>query len=86
LGVGIIMGIEQFVLEKGKSLFNTNSSGVIDNRLSELVLSLSQNYPISYGLFSIIIVIIVGTVFSYVRELVHYVRFDLDKKKYNFFK
>ena len=80
------MGIEQFVLEKGKSLFNTNSSVVIDNRLSELVLSLSQNYPISYGLFSIIIVIIVGTVFSYVRELVHYVRFDLDKKKYNFFK
>ena len=86
LGVGIIMGIEQFVLEKGKSLFITNSSGAIDNRLSELILSLSQNYPISYGLFSIIIVIIVGTVFSYARELVHYVRFDLDKKKYNFFK
>ena len=86
LGVGIIMGIDQFVLEKGKSLFISNSSGVIDNRLSELVLSLSQNYPISYGLFSIIIVIIVGTVFSYARELVHYVRFDLDKKKYNFFK
>ena len=80
------MGIDQFVLEKGKSLFISNSSGVIDNRLSELVLSLSQNYPISYGLFSIIIVIIVGTVFSYARELVHYVRFDLDKKKYNFFK
>ncbi len=86
LGVGMIMGIERFVLEKGKSLFITNDSGAIDNRLSEIILSLSQNYPISYGFFSIIIVVLVGIAFSYARELVHYIKYDVDKKKYSFFK
>ena len=86
LGVGIIMGIEQFVLEKGKSLFVINGTGVIDNRLSEIILNLSQSYPVSYGFFSIIVVVCVGIVFSYVRELMRYIRFDIDKKKYNFFK
>ena len=86
LGVGVIMGIEQFVLEKGESLFATESAGKIDNRLGEIVLGLSQNYPISYGFLSILIVIFVGVVFSYARELIHYIRFDIDKKKYNFFK
>ena len=86
LGVGIIMGIEQFVLEKGKSLFIINGTGAIDNRLSEIILNLSQSYPVSYGFFSIIVVVCVGIVFSYVRELMRYIRFDIDKKKYNFFK
>ena len=80
------MGIEQFVLEKGESLFATENVGKIDNRLGEIVLGLSQNYPISYGFLSILIVIFVGVVFSYARELIHYIRFDIDKKKYNFFK
>ena len=80
------MGIEQFVLEKGESLFATAIDGKIDNRLGEIVLSLSQNYPVSYGILSILIVVFVGVVFSYARELVHYIRFDIDKKKYNFFK
>ena len=80
------MGIEQFVLDKGESLFTTAIDGKIDNRLGEIVYSLSQNYPISYGFLSILIVIFVGIVFSYARELVHYIRYDIDKKKYNFFK
>ena len=80
------MGIEQFVLEKGESLFATENVGKIDNRLGEIVLGLSQNYPISYGFLSILIVVFVGIVFSYARELVHYIRYDVNKKKYNFFK
>jgi len=86
LGVGVIMGIEEFVLGKGKSLFVVGGAGEINNRLGEIVLNLSQNYPVSYGFFSILIVIFIGVAFSYARELVHYIRFDLDKKKYNFFK
>ncbi len=81
------MGIEQFVLEKGESLFMSNGVGeIVDNRLSEIVLYLSQNHPVSYGLLSIVTVILVGIFFSYARELVHYIRYDLDKKNYNFFK
>ena len=86
LAVGMIMGIEQFALEKGKSLFISNGSGVIDNKLGEMVLNLSTNYPISYGFLSIMIVIFVGVAFSYARELVHYMRYNVDRKKYNFFK
>ena len=79
------MGIEQFVLEKG-SLFQSNASGEINNRLSEFILHFSQNNPVSYAFLSIIIVVLVGVSFSYARELVHHIRYDVDKKKYNFFK
>ena len=86
LAVGLIMGIETFIIEKGSSLFAINKTGEIDNKLSELILSLSTNNPITYGFLSIIIVVLIGISFSYARELTHYIRFDLDKKKYNFFK
>ena len=86
LAVGLIMGIETFVLEKGSSLFAPIKSGQIDNKLAEVILSLSTNNPITYGFLSIIIVVLVGISFSYARELVHYIKFDIDKKKYNFFK
>ena len=86
LAVGLIMGIETFVLEKGSSLFAPFKSGQIDNKLAEVILSLSTNNPITYGFLSIIIVVLIGVSFSYARELVHYIKFDIDKKKYNFFK
>ena len=86
LAVGVIMGIETFVLDKGSSLFAIESVGKIDNKLAEIVLALSTNNPIVYGLISIITVVIIGITFSYVRELIRYIKFDLDKKKYNFFK
>ena len=86
LAVGLIMGIETFVLEKGSSLFAPVKSGQIDNKLAEVILSLSTNNPITYGLLSIIIVVLIGISFSYARELIHYIKFDIDKKKYNFFK
>ena len=78
------MGIEQFVLEKG-SLFTLSVSGEINNRLSEFVLYFSQNHPISYGFLSITIVVLVGISFSYARELIHHIRYDVDRKKYKFF-
>ena len=84
LGVGIIMGIEQFVLEKG-TLFASGGDGKINNRLSEFVLYFSQNHPVSYGFLSITIVVLVGMSFSYVRELIHHIRYDVDGKKYKFF-
>ena len=86
LAVGVIMGIETFVLEKGSSLFAIEKAGEIDNKLGEIILALSVNNPIVYGFLSIITVVLIGITFSYARELIHYMRFDLDKKKYNFFK
>jgi len=84
LGVGVIMGIEQFVLETG-SLFAVDKTGEVNNRLSEFVLYFSQNHPISYGFLSIFIVVLAGISFSYARELLHHIRYDVDKKKFKFF-
>jgi len=87
LGVGVLMGIETFVIEKGESLFINNIvTGQTDSKLGEVVLSLSTNHPITYGFLSIILVVFFGICFSYAREFIHYVRYDMDKKKYNFFK
>ena len=86
LAVGIIMGIETFVMEKGSGLFVAETSGEIDNKLGEIISALSTSNPIVYGLISIISVVLIGITFSYVREFLRYIRFDLDKKKYNFFK
>ena len=84
LGVGVIMGIEQFVLEKG-TLFNLETGGEVNNALSEFVLYFSTNHPVSYGFLSIIVVVLAGVSFSYVRELVHHIRYDVNNKKYKFF-
>ena len=86
LGVGIMMGIETFIIEEGKNLFINGQVGEINNKFGEIILSLSSNHPIAYGFFSIILVILFGIFFSYAREFIHYVRYDLDKKKYSFFK
>ncbi len=83
LAMGLIMGLESFVFNE--SLFVGRQTGEIDNRLSEIILNLSTNFPISYGFIAIMIVIIIGVTFSYVRELVHYIRYDLKSKKYKLF-
>jgi len=84
LAIGLMMGIETFVLED--SLFINGLGGAIDNRLSEIILSLSNKHPFVYGFASIIIVVLVGASFSYARELVHYMRYETGEKKYKFFK
>ena len=83
LAIGLIMGVETFVLKD--SLFTNFQPGEIDNRLSELVMNFSNNYPFVYGFTSIILVILIGMSFSYVRELIHYIRYDMKEKKYKFF-
>ena len=86
IGVGLIMGIEQFVLEKGESLFINGSTGEINNKLSEMVFMLSTSHPIAYSFLSILLVIFFGASFSYLREFVHYFRYNMDKKKQSLFK
>ena len=54
LAVGIIMGIEPFVLEKGSSLFiASKSGGQIDNKLAEVVLALSKIIQLFMGFYQL---------------------------------
>tara|TARA_B100000029_G_scaffold380156_1_gene375121 strand:+ start:6156 stop:7247 length:1092 start_codon:yes stop_codon:yes gene_type:complete len=84
LTIGVIMGLESFVFQD--SLFINAKSGEINNRLGEIIFSMSNNYPIVYGFISIIVVILIGIAFSYARELIHYIRYDMKESKNKFFK
>ncbi len=83
LAIGLIMGLESFVFEK--SLFINGKVAGGSNQLSEIILNLSNNYPVVYGFISIMVVVLIGISFSYVRELIHYIRYDMGEKKYKFF-
>ena len=72
------MGIETFVFEN--SLFEKIKMEKLIIDLSELIFYIINNYPVAYGFFSIIVVIVIGVSFSYVRELIHYIRYDMEKK------
>ena len=75
------MGFQTFVLEKGENLFSGNKIDVGISKLGEIISYYSFNFPISYSITSILLVIIVGVAFSYIREFIHYIRFDLKKTK-----
>ena len=81
LVVGVMMGFQTFVLEKGENLFSGNKIDVGISKLGEIISYYSFNFPISYSITSILLVIIVGVAFSYIREFIHYIRFDLKKTK-----
>ena len=84
LAVGIIMGLESFVLNE--SLFLSEIVDPKTNRLTEIVLNMSTNHPFVYGSISIMTVVLIGISFSYIREFIHYIRYDMDEKNYKFFK
>ena len=84
LTIGIIMGLESFVLKD--SLFINGKTGEINNRMAEVIFDLSNNFPIVYGFISIIIVILIGIGFSYAREFIHFMRYDMKEGKNKLFK
>ena len=79
--VGVMMGIQTFVLEKGKNLFIQLKETAEITELGNKIIYFSNNFPISYAIFSIFIVVFIGISFSYVRAFVHYLRYDYEWKK-----
>jgi len=75
LSVGIFMGIETFVLDQSTfALKSIPTSMTSTNSLEIYVKNLSKNSPLVYAFFSIFFVIIIGFIFSYIRELIHHFR------------
>ena len=81
LVVGIMMGVQTFVLEKGQNLFIQLKNNVNITELGNKIIYFSNNFPIGYAIFSIFIVIFIGVTFSYVRAFIHYLRYDYEWKK-----
>tara|TARA_B100002051_G_C16707463_1_gene624636 strand:+ start:164 stop:1258 length:1095 start_codon:yes stop_codon:yes gene_type:complete len=79
--VGVMMGVQTFVLEKGKNLFISLKQTVSITELAEKISYYSSSFPISYAIFSIILVVTVGVGFSYIRAFIHYLRYDWKPSK-----
>jgi uncharacterized membrane protein YfcA len=74
--VGIFMGIETFVLNKGVDVLKVAASQEINSDLILSIINLAKNSPIIYASISVVLVMFVGFIFSYIRELVHHFRYS----------
>ena len=77
--VGIFMGLETFVLNKDISILKNVPSAEFSTDLNLSIKNLVKNSPLAYASISVLFVVLVGFIFSYIRELIHHFRYS--KKK-----
>ncbi len=80
IAVSVFMGVETFVFNKGANILKAISSQEINSDLSLLIINLAKNSPIGYASLSVVIVMFVGFIFSYIRELIHHFRYSKKTK------
>ena len=80
--VGIFMGIETFVFNKEIDVLKTISLPDISSDLSISIINLAKNSPVIYASLSVVIVMFVGFIFSYIRELIHHFRYSKKTKSW----
>jgi hypothetical protein len=78
--VGIFMGIETFVFNKEIDVLKIVSLPDISSDLSIAIINLAKNSPIVYASLSVVTVMFVGFIFSYIRELIHHFRYSKKTK------
>ena len=76
IAVGIFMGIETFVFNKGTDVLKSIASQEINSDLSLSIINLAKNFPIIYASLSVVLVMFIGFIFSYIRELIHHFRYS----------
>ena len=76
IAVGIFMGIETFILSKGVDVSRNVITPECNSELSILIINLAKNSPIIYASLSVVLVVFVGFIFSYIRELIHHFRYS----------
>jgi len=80
IAVGIFMGVETFVFNKDIDTLKSISSPEVNSNLSLGIVSLAKNSPVIYASLSVILVVFVGFIFSYIRELIHHFRYSAKVK------
>jgi hypothetical protein len=73
--VGIFMGLETFVFNKGVDVLRNVPALGFNSDMDLLIIDLAKNSPILYASLSVVLVVFVGFIFSYVRELIHHFRY-----------
>ena len=76
IAVGIFMGIETFVFNKGIDVLKNIYTPEFNSELALSIVNLAKNSPIIYASLSVVFVVFVGFIFSYIRELIHHFRYS----------
>jgi len=76
IAVGIFMGIETFVFNKGIDVLKDFPAPEFNSKLTLSIINLAKNSPIIYASLSVVSVMFVGFIFSYIRELIHHFRYS----------
>ena len=81
IAVGIFMGVETFVLNKDADILNNIPLKQSGTHLSLSIINFAKTSPLLYPAISVISVVFVGFIFSYIRELIHHFRYPEKIKK-----
>jgi len=76
IAVGIFMGVETFVFNKGIDVLKNVTAPELNSELTLSIINLAKNSPIIYATLSVVSVMFVGFIFSYIRELIHHFRYS----------
>jgi hypothetical protein len=74
--VGIFMGVETFVFNKGMDVLKDVPIPEFNSELTLSIINLAKNSPVAYASLSVALVVFVGFIFSYIRELIHHFRYS----------
>jgi uncharacterized membrane protein YfcA len=76
IAVGIFMGVETFIFNKDLDVLTSVSSVEFNSKLTLAIISLAKDSPITYAALSVVLVVFIGFIFSYIRELIHHFRYS----------
>ena len=79
--IGIFMGVETFVFNKSENVLSNVSTLRFNSDMHLLIIDLAKNSPILYASLSVVLVVFVGFIFSYIRELIHHFRYSKKNTK-----
>jgi uncharacterized membrane protein YfcA len=76
LSVGIFMGIETFVFNEEIDILKNVPTPGFNSDMHLLIIDLAKNSSIIYASLSVVFVVFIGFIFSYIRELIHHFRYS----------
>jgi len=75
ISVGVFMGVETFIFNKGFEVLKNIPTPELSSKLTLSIIDLAKNSPIIYASLSVLFVVFIGFIFSYIRELIHHFRY-----------
>jgi uncharacterized membrane protein YfcA len=75
ISVGVFMGVETFIFNKGFEVLKNIPTPELSSKLTLSIIDMAKNSPIIYASLSVLFVVFIGFIFSYIRELIHHFRY-----------